>query len=635
MFKERSPAALLGLSLALIFVGGFGAHRIQTDGGRVQVLGLRLPTEDGQWVAADLFRPKGATEKNPAPLVVVCPGFERSKETMAAYSIELARRGMVVITIDPYSQGASSSSRQRQSATLEGYGVVPVVEYAYGTPNLNYIDKAKIGAVGYSAGGNGVLQSVSRFGAAQARALKQAKAPDSEGGETVTDGERAAARRENKIAAAFIGGYVLTLTDKVLSTVKANLGIDYASHDEGAYRNELGHARLEAAPEALRLVNSGQPDATVSAVDIGRMYGDPAKGTLRVVHNTRMLHPLMPYDPRHIENTVAFFETAFGWKSPVPPSDQVWPMREMFTLMALVGGLMFLVPFAALLLRLPFFATLAQPPPPALPVPDRTGRIVFWSLFVAGALVACFLFIPMARATQGLFPDASNRTLTWFFPQRINNAILLWAVANGLFGFAVFFLGYALHGRKRGVTTSMWGAAISMRDLAKTFVLAATVVAGFYALLFVSYGAFHTDFRFTFVSAAASFSPKMLLVALEYIPLFFIFYLANALRVNAGARFEGQSERVSLMINAAANSVGLILLLVIQYASLALTGMVYWTEEWLYINLLLGVIPMMILLPLFNRWFFRLTGRIYLGPMITCPVFVLMMLTSNVCYIPL
>lgn len=127
----------------------------------------------------------------------------------------------------------------------------------------------------------------------------------------------------------------------------------------------------------------------------------------------------------------------------------------------------------------------------------------------------------------------------------------------------------------------------------------------------------------------------MLLVALEYIPLFFIFYLANSLRVNAGGRFEGQPEWVSLIINGAANSTGLVLLLVIQYASFALTGTVYWTEEWLYINLLLGVIPMMILLPLFNRWFFRLTGRIYLGPMVTCLVFVLMMLTSNVCYIPL
>jgi hypothetical protein len=52
------------------------------------------------------------------------------------------------------------------------------------------------------------------------------------------------------------------------------------------------------------------------------------------------------------------------------------------------------------------------------------------------------------------------------------------------------------------------------------------------------------------------------------------------------------------------------------------------------VNLLLGVIPMMFILPYFHRKFFEMTGRVYLGPMITCLVFVMMMLTSNVCYIP-
>jgi hypothetical protein len=56
-------------------------------------------------------------------------------------------------------------------------------------------------------------------------------------------------------------------------------------------------------------------------------------------------------------------------------------------------------------------------------------------------------------------------------------------------------------------------------------------------------------------------------LAIFYIPLFFVFYLANPLRVNGGGRFEGQPEWVSLIINAAANATGLVLLLVIQYAS--------------------------------------------------------------------
>jgi len=106
------------------------------------------------------------------------------------------------------------------------------------------------------------------------------------------------------------------------------------------------------------------------------------------------------------------------------------------------------VPFASLLLRLPVFNSLAQPLPPALLAPGRNGKIVFWSVFAFSAIVACYLFIPMARATAVLFPQASNRYLTWWFPQRINNAVLLWAVANGLIGLVVFFLHYQFFGKK-------------------------------------------------------------------------------------------------------------------------------------------------------------------------------------------
>jgi len=39
-------------------------------------------------------------------------------------------------------------------------------------------------------------------------------------------------------------------------------------------------------------------------------------------------------------------------------------------------------------------------------------------------------------------------------------------------------------------------------------------------------------------------------------------------------------------------------------------------------------------LPYFHRYFFRATGSVYLGPMVTCLVLVVIMLTNNACYIP-
>jgi hypothetical protein len=396
----------------------------------------------------------------------------------------------------------------------------------------------------------------------------------------------------------------------------------------------------------LRLVNSVlEKDQQVSAVEIGKVYGDPAKRTMRVVHNTSdNIHPLLPYDRDSIAHMVGFFTTAFNLEPTIAPSNQTWWLKEVCTGVALIGALLFIVPFARLMLSLPVFSSLVHPVPPALPRQSPRAKAVFWGVFAFSAIVACCLFVPMARATFTVFPIASAAQQTWWFPQRMNNAILLWAVANGAIGLLVFFLNYRLFGKRHGVLPEMLGLATTGRDLAKTLSLALIVLGAFYVLLFGSYAIFHTDFRFIFIAASADFPIKMLVVALEYLPLFFIFYLANSIRVNAAGRFEGQKEWVSLLIMGLGNSVGLMLILAIQYVSLARTGTVFWTgttegtvgrQDWIFINLLFGIIPMMFLLPYFHRYFFRLTGRVYLGPMVTCLIFIMMLLTETVCYIPL
>lgn len=84
-----------------------------------------------------------------------------------------------------------------------------------------------------------------------------------------------------------------------------------------------------------------------------------------------------------------------------------------------------------------------------------------------------------------------------------------------------------------------------------------------------------------------------------------------------------------------ANSLGLLLIVLVQYLTFAVRGTVHWTEGWLYINLLFAVVPIMFVLPYFNRYFYRLTGQIYLGPMTTCLVFITIMLSNTVSYTPL
>ena len=447
---------LLLLSLLMIFGGGLACHLLQSDGGSVEVTGFRLDTVNGQWVTADLFRPTAATRERPAPAVLICPGFERSKETMASFSMELARRGFVVITIDPYNQGASSSTMERRSATKEGYGLVAMAEYVHGKTGPDFIDRSRVGAFGYSAGGNAVMQTASQFGTRQATALRRATRLDSENGRTVTEQETASARRENLLTAIFVGGYVLTMNEELFAPIDANVGMDYARSDEGAFRNVAGNADMRTATESLALVNSARPaNDKVKTIEIGRAYGETAQRTYRIVHNTSGIHPLLPYDDRFVANVLDFFDRTLKAPSPLPAEDQRWKFREAATTTSLLGGLLFVIPCAGLLLRLPFFAAVRQPMPPALPLPTPSGRKLSWCLFFFGAFVAAVLFMPLAMATLTVFPEASSVKQTWWFPQRINNALLLWALANGTIALTLFWGAYRLYGRHHGVSPSM------------------------------------------------------------------------------------------------------------------------------------------------------------------------------------
>ena len=87
--------------LITLFVAGYLASKVQSSWGKVRVQSIKIPTQNGQWLVADLFKPVSANASNPSPLVIVVPGFQRSKETLSNISIELSRRGIVTIAIDP------------------------------------------------------------------------------------------------------------------------------------------------------------------------------------------------------------------------------------------------------------------------------------------------------------------------------------------------------------------------------------------------------------------------------------------------------------------------------------------------------------------------------------------------------
>lgn len=707
-FKDKAKLALI-ISLCLVIVGGLLASMIQTNFFTVQVYSQTLEvtpydletstdaakvaydkTKKPAKVAADIYRPSYASEENKVPLVFVVPGIQRTKETQASFCIELVRRGFAVICIDPLGQGDSTSSYEKQSATKEGYGLFYWMDYLFEDDKITlkdefaYVDATKIGACGHSAGGN----------ACQKLAEREGKLEKDYG--------------IKRLNAVYITGYIREWT---FTNTRCNIGISYSYNDEGAFQNAtatkknsildkqakgetltaeeewwltVGNADLRYAEESLEIVNyqlNREGLASVSEVEIGVDYGNPYKYTYAVINNESALHALQPYDADTLANLSRFFDYVFESEHGLDPYNHIWWLKEAGCGLMLVGAFAFICALFVLLLRTKFFSSLKHEIPKRTGDQKVKGRIFFWIAFVVSAVIAALLYMACVGWSVEWFPEAAGSRQTWFFPQRFTNAVMLWAVFNGLIGVVIFFITWGAewlidHFKARKVVkvtdvtnevvedgaevdsnarlleieevsvkrqeikkeylSKLEPMKIGWAELGKTLLMATILICSFFALDYLGYFIFHADMRLLFISARVSFSWQSILAIAMYIPFFLIFYISNSFRVNCSMRPQNWPEWLSQLIAVLGNTLGLVALVLIEYIPMITTGTIGFTNtvgpQWLFINLLFSIIPLMIALPLFNRFFFNKTGRAWLGPIVICVIFICMTGASTTIY---
>ena len=80
MIKYIKTNKFFFICLTIIFVSSFLASFIQSGFGKVSIELKQLKTDDGQTLVYDLYKPRLSNSENKVPLVIVVPGFQRSKE---------------------------------------------------------------------------------------------------------------------------------------------------------------------------------------------------------------------------------------------------------------------------------------------------------------------------------------------------------------------------------------------------------------------------------------------------------------------------------------------------------------------------------------------------------------------------
>ncbi|MBQ4251968.1 MAG: hypothetical protein II704_02865, partial [Erysipelotrichaceae bacterium] len=104
--KKRALILFVVLILAS-FGCMFAANVLQRDKGNIEIIDGKIPVNEN-YMVYKLYRPREATATSKAPAVLLLHGYQNDHETCAAYAIELARRGAVVLCLDEYGHGATT-----------------------------------------------------------------------------------------------------------------------------------------------------------------------------------------------------------------------------------------------------------------------------------------------------------------------------------------------------------------------------------------------------------------------------------------------------------------------------------------------------------------------------------------------
>ncbi len=172
---------------------------------------------------------------------------------------------------------------------------------------------------------------------------------------------------------------------------------------------------------------------TQGPVEPGKVYGDIAQGTARVLYTPPITHPDEHISHQAIGYSLDWFAKTLQGGTPLPPDDQIWFRKEIGTLIALIGFVLLLIGAFEALLEAPVFSHLRLPEAAdgTKPAHPAAGGSRWTIAFLLSVFIPMLTYYP-AFALAGTFVKPSA-----YLPQGITNQIMVWAIVNGLITLAL------------------------------------------------------------------------------------------------------------------------------------------------------------------------------------------------------
>ncbi|WP_350245475.1 alpha/beta hydrolase family protein [Deinococcus sonorensis] len=556
----RRPAGLFWLGVLLVLVGGLIASLTQTAGRTIAVRDVRFMGANGNQLSALLYIPRGVTAAKPAPGILAVHGYINSREVQTDFAIEFARRGYVVLSMDQAGHGYSDAP-----AFANGFGGPAGLAYLR---SLDVVDKNNIGLEGHSMGGWTILNAAAAF----------------------PDGYRSMVLEGSSTGSGF--------APEGTPTAPRNLGLVYSRYDEfSVLMWNVARAQDVTGSDKLKKVFG-----TTETITPGRMYGDVAAGTARMLFTPATTHPGDHLSRAAIGDAVRWFQQTLTGGTPLPASNQIWPWKEFGTTLGWIGFVLLVLGTGGLLLNTRTFASLNR-------VPGEPRGMVGGAWWVGALLmlaIPVFTYFPFFHLADRIIKPG------WLWPQTITNEIMLWAVLNAVISLILFLVWRATSRARPSGAADDGRSGPEDRtgpEVGKAALLAlASVGVGYLSLALTDFF-FKVDYRFWFVGLKLMNTGQFRMF-LSYLIPFTLYTLMAATVLHSQMR---RSRRDNMLVNVALMAGGFLLFLLVEYGTLFARGALFSAGEPLNVIVAIQFLPILALLGIFMSYFARHTGRIYAG----------------------
>ena len=626
--KRTKPLIVFGICVFVCLLSAGLASFVQSGFGFVSVeTGYLTPeTSDAAnglpvRIAYKLYRPRLTASTGPAPAVLVLHGYQNDKETNSAFCIELARRGIVALSVDMYGHGSTSPG-------MRGRG--------WGNYKLTDLDKPISGPQRFlvmmtfsvldffrpeiSSG----LADSSMGGKSAWRYL--ASLPFVDANRMGVTGHSMGTWASWSVGAAFPDHKAIVLQ------CGETIPPDYYDSDAVKFNNVLLlQARfdefdmfrdfqrnvpgLEKTPRRYRDF-AGQD----GPVEWNRTYGSFADGSARRMELIQNNHRLTTHDTHALSASMDWFTAALDVQTNLPAGNQIYLIKETLVLLSMLTALASMLPLFLILSRFTFFTPLLRPVGVAKMLSVKSRRSAALTSIVISGLTFPFL----CQLGHGLLPVPEN-----IFRMTTGNGFITWLTFLMLVSLVMLLAWYRRgKGKQAGWTTGDLGLRTDEQRagvLIPRAILMAFILTGMvYVLTCISAVLFKVDFRFIW-PFFRPLTPVRFGQFLIYLPFYAAFFT-----VNAGVKLYGQ-----LRLPESA-SPALTQLRWWGYSVLVMLGGVFIIAFIEYIPFFLGIGPgvdmlftplfggpymsaMILLIPqfalffFFSTWLFRKSGTVYTG----------------------